>query len=124
MLHADSAAQAAPNPLMQFIPLILVMGVLYFFMIRPQSKKANEQKTMLDSLKKGDSVVTNSGLIGIISKVDDAEIILEIASGIEVKHLKASILSKYDGKLAKLSAQKEKGSKPAKDKADKDSKAS
>ncbi|CAO5680423.1 MAG: hypothetical protein HEEMFOPI_00501 [Holosporales bacterium] len=115
MLHADTA-QAVQNPIMQFIPLILVMGVLYFFMIRPQSKKADEHKKMLEALKKGDTVVTSSGIIGVINTINDSEITLEVYPDVHIKHLKTSILSKYDGKAAKAAVQKDKGSKSNKDK--------
>ncbi len=114
--YADAAAASTPNPFMQFIPLVGVMIVLYFFMIRPQNKKAQEQKKMIDALTKGTSVITNSGLIGVISKIEENEMTLEIAPDVTVRMLRSAVLSVYDGKLklAKSPVQKEKPGKSTK----------
>ena len=58
--------------------------LLYFMMIRPQMKRAKEHKSMTDALQKGDEVVTTGGLLGRITKVSDAYITLEVASGVEI----------------------------------------
>ena len=63
----------------QFIPLILIFVIFYFFLIRPQQKKVKEHKLMVDSLKRGDKVVTSGGIIGTVERVmenDRAEIII------------------------------------------------
>jgi preprotein translocase subunit YajC len=65
--HAQAAAPAAaPNPLMSFLPLIILFAVFYFLLIRPQMKRAKEQRAMIAALAKGDEVVTNGGLSGRI----------------------------------------------------------
>ncbi|MEZ5659837.1 MAG: preprotein translocase subunit YajC [Burkholderiaceae bacterium] len=64
---------------MGFLPIILMFAVLYFLMIRPQMKRAKEQRNMVDALKKGDEVVTNGGIAGRITKVGEQYLTLEIA---------------------------------------------
>ena len=89
---SDAYAQApaaAPGGLEGFFsgmtPMILIMFVvMYFFMIRPQQKAAKERKAMMDALTKGDEVVTASGILGKITKITDAYVTLEIATGTEV----------------------------------------
>jgi len=73
------------------LPLFVIFAVFYFFLIRPQMKQAKEHKQMVESLNKGDEVVTNGGMLGKINKVGDNFIILEIAKGIEVKVQKHAI---------------------------------
>ena len=71
--------------LTSFLPLILIFVVFYFFLIRPQQKKAQEHRQMVGNLRRGDRVVTNGGLIGtVIRVVDDREIEVEIAKGVQV----------------------------------------
>ena len=66
------------------LPIALMFVLLYFMMIRPQMKRAKEHKSMTEALQKGDEVVTTGGLLGKITKVSDAYITLEVASGIEI----------------------------------------
>ena len=71
----------------QFIPLILIFVIFYFFLIRPQQKKAKEHKLMTENLKRGDQVVTSGGIIGIVERVmdnDRAEIIIGDDTKIEI----------------------------------------
>jgi preprotein translocase subunit YajC len=77
--------------LTSFLPLVLMFVVMYFLMIRPQQKKAKEQKAMMDALAKGDEVVTAGGLLGKISKVNDAYITIEVATGTDVVIQKSAI---------------------------------
>ena len=64
------AGQAAPNPLIQIVPLVLIFIVFYFFMIRPQQKKQKDREKVLDSLKRGDKVVTIGGIHGTVAGID------------------------------------------------------
>ena len=57
----------------QFIPLILIFVIFYFFLIRPQQKKVKDHKIMVDNLKRGDKVVTSGGIVGTIERIIDAE---------------------------------------------------
>lgn len=75
------------------IMMVIFFAFMYFFMIRPQMKQAKEHKQMVESLTKGDEVVTGGGLLGRITKVGDNFIMLEIARDIEVKVQKHSITS-------------------------------
>ena len=78
----------------QFIPLILIFVIFYFFLIRPQQKKIKDHKSMVASLKRGDEVITSGGMFGKIEKVyDDDKIDLFIADGITVKVVKSTIQS-------------------------------
>ena len=70
----------------QFIPLILIFVIFYFFLIRPQQKKVKEHKAMVESLKKGDKVITSGGITGIISRViDNDKVEVEIADNVTVE---------------------------------------
>ena len=84
MLISPAFAQApslgGDGGLMSFLPIILMFVLLYFLMIRPQMKRAKEQKTMIDALQKGDEVVAVGGLIGKIVELSDQYATLEIAS--------------------------------------------
>ena len=71
--------------------LILMFVAMYFLMIRPQQKRAKEQKTMMEALAKGDEVVTAGGVLGRISKISDQYITLEISSGAELIVQKNSV---------------------------------
>ncbi len=77
---------------MGILPLGLIFVVFYFLVFRPQQQKVKEQKSMLEALKRGDRVVTESGIIGTIVKFDgEREVCLEIADNVEVRFLKTSI---------------------------------
>ncbi len=86
----EGGAQAA---IMQFLPLLLIIVVFYFFMIRPQQNKQKELDRMRSELKKGDSVVTTSGLIAKIAEVKEDRVILEIQNGVCATFDKAAIMS-------------------------------
>ena len=78
----------------QFIPLILIFVIFYFFLIRPQQKKIKDHKLMVGDLKRGDEVVTSGGIVGKIEKVyDDDKIDLLISENVTVKVVKSTIQS-------------------------------
>ena len=68
----------------QFIPLILIFVIFYFFLIRPQQKKVKEHKAMVESLKKGDKIVTSGGITGVITRVIDNDKLEEVSKNIFV----------------------------------------
>ena len=75
----------------QFIPLILIFVIFYFFLIRPQQKKVKEHKAMVESLKKGDKVVTSGGITGTISRVvDNDKVEIEIADNVTVEAIRGT----------------------------------
>ena len=105
MFISNAYAQAAPaaanaglmGSLTTFAPLVLMFVVMYFLMIRPQQKKAKEQRLMMDALAKGDEVVTASGILGKVTKVLDTYVMLEIAANTEItvqKHAVTTLLPK------------------------------
>jgi preprotein translocase subunit YajC len=68
----------------QFLPLVLIFGVFYFLLIRPQQQRQKEMKAMLTALKRGDRVVTGGGILGLVQKVKDNEVEVEIAPNVRV----------------------------------------
>jgi len=90
--QAQAAAPgAAANPLISFLPLIVLFGIFYFMLIRPQMKRAKEARTMIAALAKGDEVLTNGGLLGRIEDIADQFVVLEIAPNVSVKLQKQAI---------------------------------
>ena len=82
------------------MPLVLIFGIMYFLMIRPQQKKVKEHQAMVAAVRKGDQIVTAGGLIGKITKVNaDNEVEVEISSGVKVKvvqHTISQVLNKTE----------------------------
>lgn len=74
-----------------FLPIILIIVVMYFFMIRPQVKKQKDTKKYIDELKRGDRVVTTSGIHGKIADITDAYFLIEIDNGVKVRFDKSAI---------------------------------
>ena len=78
----------------QFIPLILIFVIFYFFLIRPQQKRVKDHKTMVESLKRGDEIITSGGIIGTIERVmEDDRIEVDIGENVKVKIIKSTITS-------------------------------
>ncbi len=75
----------------QFLPMLLIIVVFYFFMIRPQMKKAKDHKKYVEELKKGDKVITTSGIHGKIVELNDATFLIEVESGTKIRFEKSSI---------------------------------
>lgn len=93
-MNALLALQAAAeqNPIMSFLPIILIFVVFYFFMIRPQMKRQKELNNFRNSLQKGDKVVTTGGIYGKITEVADYYVMLEIAHNVNIKVDKAAVV--------------------------------
>jgi len=92
-LMAPAGAQGQPsNPMMTFMPLILVFVVFYFFMIRPQMKKQKELNNYRSSLKKGDKVVTTGGIYGKVYEVKDNYVTMDVGGDIKLKVDKNAVL--------------------------------
>jgi len=91
------SGQGGAQQWMGLLPLVLLFVVFYFLLIRPQQKRAKEQKTFIENLKKGDKVVTSGGLYGTITGITDDAVTLEIADKIRVKVLKGAIANTAKG---------------------------
>ena len=91
--YAQAAGGAVANPILQFLPLILIFVIMYFLMIRPQQKKLKDHKAMVEALRRGDQVVTQGGIIGKVSRVKEGEqdVEVEIAEGVKVRVVKSTI---------------------------------
>ena len=100
MFISSAFAQTAPaaaggdmqSTLMNMLPILVMFGVLYLVMIRPQMKKQKEYKNMIESIVKGDEVVTAGGFLGRISKLGDAFISVELANGVEVQMQRSAVV--------------------------------
>jgi preprotein translocase subunit YajC len=89
---ANAAAGGAPQDmLIQFLPLIALVVLFYFLMIRPQQRRMKLHQEMLGSIKRGDNVVLSSGVLGKVVRVEDKEVGVEIATGVTVKVRKSMI---------------------------------
>ena len=100
--YAQDTAQQGGG-LMGFLPLILIFVVFYFMLIRPQMKRAKEHRQMVSTLNKGDEVVTNGGLLGKITDLDDSFVTLKVADNVEIKlqrHAVANVMPKGTMKSA------------------------
>jgi len=89
---AGGAAGGGPEAmLLQFLPLVALVVLFYFLMIRPQQRRMKQHQAMLGSLKRGDTVVLSSGIIGKVVRVEDTEVGVEIATGVTTKVVKSMI---------------------------------
>jgi preprotein translocase subunit YajC len=100
MLITPAFAQGGPfglsgdssSMIVQFMPLILIIVIMYFLILRPQQRRAKQHQDMVKALRRGDSVVTNGGLVGKVTKVvDDDQIEVEIADGVRVRQMRSMI---------------------------------
>jgi preprotein translocase subunit YajC len=91
--YAAAGAQSSGSSLGLFglLPWVAIFVIFYFLLIRPQQKRAKEHQSMISAVKKNDTVVTGGGLIGKVTKVEDNEVEIEIASGVRVKALKGTL---------------------------------
>jgi len=90
--YAQALGGDASSTIMQMAPLALIFVVFYFFLIRPQQKKAKDHKTMIEGLRRGDRVVTGGGIIGTVAKVaGNDDVLVDIAEGTRVRVLRGTI---------------------------------
>lgn len=88
-LFAADAQQ--PNPMSSFLPLIVIFVIFYFFLIRPQQRKAKEHQRMLNEIKKDDRVITAGGIYGVVSLIKGEIVEVKIADNVKVQVAKSSI---------------------------------
>ncbi|WP_017259440.1 preprotein translocase subunit YajC [Pedobacter arcticus] len=80
-----------PSEVMNFLPMILIVVVFYFFMIRPQMKKAKDHKKFIAELKKGDKIITTAGIHGRIADMNETTILVETEGGGKIRFDKAAV---------------------------------
>ena len=84
-------AQSSGGFFVQIIPLILIFAIFWFLIIRPQQKKIKEHNNMVNSVKKGDHVVTGGGLIGPVTNVSDNEVDIDFGNNVKIKSVKSTL---------------------------------
>jgi preprotein translocase subunit YajC len=97
LMATSPTGGSSPMSSISFLLMMLVLfGVMYFFMIRPQQKKEKERQRMINELKKGDKVVTNSGIFGVIWGMKDNVVILKVDEEVKMEFLKSAIAGKVE----------------------------
>ncbi len=91
-LFVTAAAQSGQNPLISFLPLLLIIMVFYFFMIRPQMRKQKELRSFREALKKGDKIVTTGGIYGKINDISGQVVTMDVGNNIHIKVDKNAVL--------------------------------
>ncbi len=92
--YAAGGAAQQPSVLAQIVPLILIIAVFYVFLILPQQKQKKKHKEFIESLKRGDKIITTSGIYGTIVKVGEKDFTIEIADGVQIKITKNSVAAR------------------------------
>lgn len=103
MLLAPAAAAEAPPAWLQFLPLVAMVAIFWFLILRPQMKRQKAQAAKISAIKKGDQVLTGGGLLGKVIKVDDDYAEIELGPNVRVKAVKSTItdvISPLTGKPA------------------------
>jgi preprotein translocase subunit YajC len=91
-------AQVPGGAFQQFIPLVMILGVFYFLLIRPQQQRAKEHEDFVKDMKKGDRVVTQGGLFGTVHEVKEDSVLLEVAQGVKLRYQRDRIGGSADAK--------------------------
>jgi len=86
-------AAGGPGIIEQLVPFIFIFAIFYFLIIRPQSKRAREHQNFLANMKRGDAVITASGIYGKVEGITDKFVTLEVADGVNIRILKAQVAS-------------------------------
>jgi preprotein translocase subunit YajC len=95
--QAGGGGQGGAGMLNFLFPILMFFAIFYFLVLRPQQKRAKQHKSMLENLKKGDTVVTSGGLYGKITGITDEAITMEIAEKVRVKVLKSAVVDYVKG---------------------------
>ena len=99
------AGGGGSSALVQFAPMLLIIGVMYLLVLRPQMRKQKEVQKMLSELQKGDDVVTSGGIVGRISGIKDDEVTLQVQEGVRLRVLRSAIAGRHRvGQAAKSDA--------------------
>ncbi|MEE4360763.1 MAG: preprotein translocase subunit YajC [Pseudomonadales bacterium] len=105
------AADAGASPsagLLEFLPLVLLFVIFYFFLIRPQQKRQKEHQALIGGLSKGDEIVTSGGVVAAITRVEEDFVVARVAAGTELRFQKPAVVATLPkGTLKKLDAEKD-----------------
>jgi len=107
-LAQTAPAQGGPGGILgsPMFMILAMVAIMYFLVIRPQSKKAKEHQRMLSELKKGDDVTTQGGIIGKITGMKDSEVTLQLQEGVRIRVLRSAVTGVYTGPTAAKSETK------------------
>jgi preprotein translocase subunit YajC len=96
--NPQGGGQGGPSLLVSFIPILLIFVIFYLLLILPQQKKQKQHINMINSLKKGDQIVTSSGMFGTIADVKEQKIVLKIADEVKIEIVKSAVATVVDRK--------------------------
>lgn len=107
--YAQGATPGGGNLLFQLLPFIMILGIMYFLIIRPQQKRLKEHREMIGSLRRGDTVVTAGGMVGKVTKlIGDAELQVELADNVRVRVIRNTIAEvRTRGDIREVAARQE-----------------
>lgn len=96
--YADEGVRVAASGglMLQLVPFLLIFVMMYFLIFRPQQKRTAAHQKALSTMKRGDRVITNSGVVGTIARVKDNEFILEVAENVQITVVKQAVASLYN----------------------------
>ena len=104
VLFAQAATPAPggtpPNPLVQFVPLILIFVIFYFLLIRPQQKRQKEHQKLVAGIQTGDQVVTSAGIHGVVTNVKEKTVLVRVADNVKIEFDRAAIAAVTRGAAA------------------------
>ena len=109
LLHAflsQTAEGQAQNPIVSFLPFILIAVVFYFVFFRPQARQAKQHQSFLGALKKGDEVLTQGGIIGTVVLVEDRTVTLDVGAGTKIRVIKNQVAGAFKPVEPKAEAKK------------------
>jgi preprotein translocase subunit YajC len=95
-------AQPQPSLLGMAMPFLIMLGIMYFLMIRPQQKRMKEHQALMSGLKKGDQVVTSAGIFGTISDLDEKTVMLDVSKNVSMKVLKSLVNQVVTGPVREI----------------------
>ena len=115
LMGAPGGAEGGGNPIISFLPLIAIVAIFYFLILRPQNKKQKETQKMLAALKKGDRVVTIGGIHGVIQSVKESTVIVKVDDNVKLEFNRSAVSgverqAKEDSEEKKIEAPEEKRS--------------
>lgn len=84
------------NPLQMFMPMIIIFGIFYFMLIRPQQRKEKERRALIDNVKTGDKVLFSGGIVGTITNTKEATVMIKIADGVKIEVARGAVAKVMD----------------------------